>query len=101
MHLPVIIEPLPDQRGFTARLTTPFSLCAEAATPEQAHQELARLLEARLRQGAELRALKVPDETSGWLPDDDLTHDWLQHIQDYRAECDAADRAEQQGDDRL
>jgi hypothetical protein len=28
-----------------------------------------------------------------WLPDDELTQDWLQQIQRYRAECDTADRA--------
>lgn len=30
----------------------------------------------------------------GWLPDDDLTRRWLQYVEEYRAECDAADREE-------
>jgi hypothetical protein len=28
----------------------------------------------------------------GWLPDDELTRDWLQLMQQYRSECDASDR---------
>jgi hypothetical protein len=27
----------------------------------------------------------------GWLPDDELTRDWLEHVRQYRSECDAAD----------
>jgi hypothetical protein len=29
---------------------------------------------------------------AGWLPDDDLTQEWLQAVHDYRQECDDADR---------
>lgn len=98
MELPVIIEQLPEQRGYTARLTTPFSLSAEAATAEQAHQELAKMLEDRLLQGTELRSLTVPTSHGGWLPDDELTREWLHHIREYRAECDAADQKGASGD---
>jgi hypothetical protein len=28
----------------------------------------------------------------GWLVDDELTQDWLRFVEEYRAECDAADR---------
>jgi hypothetical protein len=28
----------------------------------------------------------------GWLPDDELTRDWLRLVEQYRSECDAADR---------
>jgi hypothetical protein len=28
----------------------------------------------------------------GWLPDDELTRDWLRLVQEYRSECDASDR---------
>jgi predicted RNase H-like HicB family nuclease len=28
----------------------------------------------------------------GWLPDDELTREWLRLVEQYRAECDAADR---------
>ena len=30
---------------------------------------------------------------SSWLPDDELTQDWVRLVQQFRAECDAADRA--------
>ncbi len=97
MELPVVIEPLPEGRGYTARLAVPFDLSVEAGTPEEAHQRLAALLRLRLQQGIELRSLTVQvlgrsAVEPGWLPDDQLTRDWLQIVSDYRAECDAADR---------
>jgi len=98
MELPVVIEPLPDRPGFTARLAAPLQLSAEAATAEEAHRQLAALLQRRLQEGLVLRTLTVPspgahDNGAGWLPDDELTQDWLRQMQEYRAECDAADRA--------
>jgi hypothetical protein len=98
VELPVLIEPLPDRSGFTAYLAAPLQLSAAAATPEEAHRQLAALLQRRLQQGTELRTLTVPVTASGrlaggWLPDDEVTRDWQQLVQEYRAECDAADRA--------
>jgi hypothetical protein len=92
-----VIEPLPDRRGFTAHLAAPFQLSAQADTAEEAHRQLATLLQRRLQEGMQVRALTVPVPSTqvplpGWLPDDELTQEWLQHVQDYRAECDAADR---------
>jgi hypothetical protein len=97
MQLPVVIEPLPDRSGFTAHLATPFALSATAATAEEAHRELAVLLQRRLQQGTEVRTLTVPvggvgGANGGFLPDDELTQDWLQQVEQYRNECDAADR---------
>jgi hypothetical protein len=97
MQLPIVVEPLPDHSGFTARLAAPFDLSTTAATAEEAHRQLAVLLQRRLQQGTQLRALTVPvvgvgGANGGWLPDDELTRDWLQQVQQYRAECDAADR---------
>ena len=97
VELPVVIEPSPDRSGFTAHLAAPFQLSAAAATAEEAHRQLAALLQHRLQQGMEVRTLTVPigatgGSAGGWLPDDELTRDWLQLVQQYRAECDAADR---------
>jgi hypothetical protein len=98
MQLPVVIERLPDGLGFTARLVAPLQISAQAGTAEEAERQLAALLQERLREGIELRALTVPLATvpgsePGWLPDDDLTREWRQEVETYRAECDAADRA--------
>ena len=97
VELPVVIEPIPDRSGFTARLAAPLPLSAEGATAEEAHQQLAALLQRRLREGLELRAITVPiagtpGAHAGWLADDELTQAWLHEVQAYRAECDAADR---------
>jgi hypothetical protein len=97
VELPVVIEPLAEGRGFAAHLGAPFNLSAEAATAEEAHHQVAALLQRRIQQGLEVRALKVPGAVErgaepGWLPDDELTRDWLQLVQQYRSECDSADR---------
>jgi hypothetical protein len=97
VELPVVIEPLPDGSGFTAHLAAPFHLSAAAATAEEAHRQLAALLQRRLQQGTELRTLTVPVASAGgsdggWLPDDELTREWLRQVQLYRTECDADDR---------
>src|SRR5947209_214643 len=93
MEIAVVIEPLPDRSGFKASVAAPLALSAAGATAEAAHRELASLLLQRLEQGMELRRLTVPADDTGWLPDDELTRDWLEQVRQYRAECDAADRA--------
>jgi hypothetical protein len=93
VELPVVIEPLPDRSGFTARLAAPLELSATAATAEEAHRQLAALLQGRLQQGIELRTLTVPVAAGEWLPDDELTREWLGRVRRYREECDSADRA--------
>ena len=30
----------------------------------------------------------------GWLPDDELTREWLKYVEEYRSACDAVDREE-------
>ena len=99
MVLPVLIEPLPNQNGFTARFVAPIGLSAEAPTPEEAQRRLAALLNERLHQGVQLSSMTVPDANQGgWLPDDELTQEWLRHVEQFRKECDAADRARFQDD---
>jgi hypothetical protein len=35
----------------------------------------------------------------GWLPADELTREWLQYVEEYRRECDTADRKRLQNDE--
>lgn len=89
-----MIQPLPDRTGFTARLAAPFDVSATGATSEEAYQELAHMVQQRLQSGMELRALPLPAKAdSGWLPPDELTQEWLEHVKQYRAERDATDRS--------
>jgi hypothetical protein len=37
-------------------------------------------------------------EGGDWLPDDELTREWLRQVQQYREECDEADRPRLLGD---
>jgi hypothetical protein len=103
MHLPVLIEPLPDRPGCVARIGDPFHLRVEAANAEEALRELRSAVQRRLQSGASLWDLSVPATPSptaaGWLPDDELTQEWLQAIQDFRRECDEADQRRLLGDE--
>lgn len=106
MELPVLIEKRPDGPGYRARLGEPFNLTAEAATIEEAERRLTDAVRQRLATGAELHALSLPtgpvrNPVGGWLPEDELTREWRQSIEAYRAECDAADRRRlaQEGDE--
>jgi hypothetical protein len=95
VELPVVIEPLPEGRGFAAHLGAPFNLSAEAATADEAVHLITAQLQRRLQQGLEIRAVNVPagrGAEPGWLPDDELTREWLQFVQQFRSECDIADR---------
>jgi hypothetical protein len=98
-----LIEPLPNQRGFAAHLASPIELSAEAPTADEAQEKLAAQLRQYLQQGLEVRSLHVgaatqPKRGGGWLPMDELTQEWLTHVERYRAECDAAERAEIDGE---
>ncbi len=98
MELPVVIEPATDRQGFTARLVAPLQLSAVGDTAEEARRQLALLLQQQLRDGLLVSSLNVPttptsEPVAGWLPDDELTRDWLEEVKQFRAECDAADRA--------
>jgi hypothetical protein len=95
--IPVLVEPLVDRPGCTARTGEPFQLSVEAASAEEAVRQLTALVQQRLQTGASVWTIPVPGQaspqvTGGWLPDDDLTREWLQTIQDYRQECDEADQ---------
>jgi hypothetical protein len=96
MDLPVLIEALPDGARYTARLGEPLNLAVEAATADEAQQRLTDALRRRLQQGAELRSISVPvvpagGAKNGYLPDDELTQQWLQAVQQFREECHEAD----------
>src|SRR5262245_23997978 len=96
LQLPVLIEPLPEGKGFVARLGDPFNLSATAATEAEALLSLQEAYERKLAQGARVAALpaRVPlfPPSTGYLPDDDLTREWLDAVEEYRKACDAADR---------
>lgn len=38
------------------------------------------------------------ESAADWLPDDELTKEWQQAVEDYRRECDEADRQRILGD---
>ncbi len=106
MHLTVVIEPLPGRVGFSARLAAPIELAAEAPTADEAQSRLSAMLDEKLKSGLVLREMPIHFANSptpgGWLPDDELTREWLQHMRDYRQECESADleRIQSNGDER-
>ncbi|HTU19585.1 MAG TPA: hypothetical protein VMG10_16105 [Gemmataceae bacterium] len=96
LQVPVFVEPLGNRPGYVAHLGAPFPLSVEAATPEEALEELRRAVQRRLEAGGRVMPFTVPlasaSSAAGWLPDDELTREWQQAVEDYRRECDEADR---------
>lgn len=97
LQMPVLMEPLADRPGYVAHLGAPFNLSVEAGTPEEALRELTRAIETRLQGGGHVVSLALPMRSTsaaapGWLPDDELTKEWLEIIEERRRENDEADR---------
>lgn len=96
LQVPVLVEPLGTRPGYLAQLGAPFHLSVEAGTPEEAFAELRRAVQTRLEAGGRVLPFTLPLQLTasavGWLPDDELTREWQQAVEDYRRECDEADR---------
>jgi hypothetical protein len=96
LQVPVLLEPLGGRPGYAAHLGAPFHLSVEANTPEEAIGELARAVQNRLHAGGRVMSFALPlkqtNPITGWLADDELTKEWYQAIEEYRRECDEADR---------
>lgn len=97
MQLPVLVEALADRSGYIARLGEPFNLTVQADSPVDALRQLANAVQQRLQAGAQVLPLALPMRfpslgRAGWLPDDDLTREWREAVEQYRRECDVEDR---------
>jgi len=96
LQVPVLLEPLGNRPGYVAHLGAPFHLSVEAGTPEEALEELKRAVQKRLEAGGRVMPFTLPLQSAasaaGWLPDDELTKEWQRAVEDYRRECDEADR---------
>jgi len=89
MQIPILIEPLPDGRGFRAKAGDPFSLSAEGPTRDEAIRCLRAQLNGRLRAGAEILPMELPSsnpwtDLAGFLPDDELTREWMRTLEENR-----------------
>jgi hypothetical protein len=89
MQIPVLVEPLPDGRGFRARAGEPFDLSAEGPTKAAAIRGVQDAARDRLAGGAEVVPLEVATgnpgvDLAGFLPDDELTRQWLEALEENR-----------------
>lgn len=95
MEIPVLIEPV-QENGYRAIGAGGLSLglAAEGETRQEAIDKLGRLVQMRLRQGAEIIPLQLPSEPHpwsqdfGWLQDDPLLPAWRQAMEEYRRQLD-------------
>jgi hypothetical protein len=96
LQVPVLLEPLGNRPGDTAHLGSPFNLSVEAGTPEEALGEIARAVLDRLQAAGCVMSLALPlkpvKPAASWLPDNELTKEWQRAVEEYRRECDEADR---------
>jgi hypothetical protein len=91
LQIPILIEPVAGN-GFRSRGGEPFALSAEGATPAEVLAKLREQLEVRLREGAELLSLDVPERfardpwvgCAGMFKDDPYFEEWQQAIAENR-----------------
>jgi predicted RNase H-like HicB family nuclease len=93
MDIPVLLERVAGN-GYRARAGEPLGLTAEAATREEALQQLSELIAARLAAGAELVRVDVPSPVNplarfaGRLRDHPLLEAWEEAMAEYRRQAD-------------
>lgn len=102
MNFPIFIEPTGS--GFSASLGTPFNTTIQAATRDDVADQAAELIRDYLNRGGEIRWVSIPGRVNGppgpgWLPDDDLTREWLEVLEENRAERDRDDLARLEAED--
>jgi len=91
MRIPVLIEPISEQR-YRATGGEPFVGSVEAETAEAALVKLKQRIDDRLSRGARVALIELPPGTNPWLDmagifhDDPLFDEWQKAIADYRRE---------------
>jgi predicted RNase H-like HicB family nuclease len=94
MQIPVLIEPVAGN-GYRARGSEPFALTAEGSTREDALRKLRELIEIKLKAGAEIVPLEIPNGNNPWLRmagtldlDDPLVKPWQAIMEENRRKAD-------------
>lgn len=95
MQILVVVEPLPNGRGFRARASELLDLSAEGPTKAAAIQELQKAAQGRLAGEAEVVPMELAtgnpwNDLAGFLPDDELTRQWLDALQENRRKANEA-----------
>ncbi len=96
MKIPVLIEATSDHR-YRATGCDPFAGTVEADTPEAALEEMQKLVNDRVSQGARIASLELPEgaepwnEGAGMFQDDPLFDEWQRAVADYRREANGAE----------
>jgi len=93
MQIPVLIETV-DNIGYRATIGQPLVMSAEGTTREEALDHLREAVKDRLKAGAEIASLELPNSEhplarfAGMLKDEPLFEAWQQAIADYRKQRD-------------
>lgn len=95
MRIPVMIEHLPEN-GYRARAGDPFGFSVDAATRDEALQQLRELIDRKVKsEGTEIMHLEVPVAENPWLkmagtldPNDPMVQEWIQIMDENRRKAD-------------
>ena len=93
MQIPVLIEPLPDGRGFRARAGEPFRIAVEAPDRERAVDEVRQQAASQVASGVVV-LVEVPQSNPmlrmiGTLDmSDPRAQEWWSYLEAFRRECD-------------
>jgi hypothetical protein len=93
MQIPVLVEALPDGRGFRARAMEPFQVAAESADRAAAIDEVRRRLDELAKAGQVVTVTvgpAVPVVSDSWAIDmnDPRYQEWSRYVEEFRQEMD-------------
>ena len=94
MQIPVLIEPVAGN-GYRATGGEPFALTVEGTTREEALHKLRELIQTKLKTGAQIVPLEIPDGDNPWLRmagsldlEDPLVKEWKLIMEENRRKAD-------------
>lgn len=93
MQIPILVEQVANN-GYRVSCRAPLELTAEGATPDEAMARLNEQLQVRMRSGAAIVALEVPESAhplvkyAGMFENNPLYDEWQEEIAAYRRSID-------------
>ena len=96
MDIPILVEKDPEKNCYRARAGAPFAIEAEGRSVHDALESVENAIRQKLQEGAmvfhfELKLAPSLLRGAGIWPDDEMTRDWLEGIEEYRRQMDERD----------
>jgi hypothetical protein len=96
MDIPILVEKVTDRNCYRARAGEPFAIEAEGVSVHDALENVENAIRRKLQDGAmifhfELKLTPSLLRGAGIWPNDEITRNWLEGIEEYRRQMDDRD----------